>query len=67
MLDGKGELSEVDVLMKPYTLWCTITNNDGSLSWKNLKLWILVNDTKEYCFSIDSNNCKIKTISCLSY
>ena len=67
MLDGKGEFSEVDVLMQPYTLWCKITNNDGSLSWKNLKLWILVNDTKEYCFSVESNNCKIKTISCLSY
>lgn len=57
-------LKEANILMKPYTLWCTITNNDGSSSWKNLKLWILVNDNKEYCFSIESNNCKIKTIFC---
>ena len=55
--------TEANIFMKPYTLWCTITNKDNN-DWKNLKIWILVNDAKKYCFSIESNNCKIKTISC---
>ncbi|MCK9467549.1 MAG: type II secretion system GspH family protein [Candidatus Absconditabacterales bacterium] len=66
ILDEK-EVSDANIYMKPYTLGCIIKEKEeeGSGDSKNFKISILVNDAKEYCFSIASNNCKIKTISCL--
>lgn len=52
-------VASANVFMKPYTLWCTI-DNDAEL----LEIGILVNDTKQYCFKIDADVCRIRNVSC---
>lgn len=57
-IDGV-DVKYVDVSMIPYYLWCLI--GDG---WDELNIWIFVNNSKQYCFSIQSDNCRIRHVSC---
>ncbi len=57
-----GESTDMlDIVMSPYVLWCTI--ND-SLESSLAKISILVNKSKSYCFEINSDNCRIQSVSC---
>ncbi len=53
------ESSSASVLMTPYSLWCVIGGN-----WGELNIWVLVNNSKQYCFSIQSDNCRMRNVSC---
>ena len=57
-IDGKN-IESSNITMVPYTLWCLIENG-----WSELKIWILINNSKQYCFSIQSDNCRMRNVSC---
>jgi prepilin-type N-terminal cleavage/methylation domain-containing protein len=57
-LDGE-DVSAAKVVMRPYKLWCDI--EDGQ---KSLEIGLLVNNSRQYCFKIDSDVCRIRKISC---
>ena len=56
MLDS-GEINNVELNLKPYTIWCDMINNEQT--WTILKFDILVDGQKSYCFTIKSDTCKL--------
>ena len=53
------DIKSASVIMTPYSLWCMIGND-----WNELNIWVLVNNSKQYCFSIQSDNCRMRNVSC---
>ncbi len=53
------KVNYLSVSLVPYSLEC-------SINWKNLnaEIEILANNSKNYCFGLQSDNCRIKNISC---
>ena len=58
-LDGNS-MDDVILSFSPYILWCKIDWLDD----KVLEIDLFVNDSKNYCFEINSDNCRISTIMC---
>jgi len=53
-------VSNLNISMVPYVLGCYIQNESGA----SAEIGILVNDSKEYCFSINSDICRMISVSC---
>lgn len=53
-------VSNLNISMTPYVLWCTIQDQNSA----EAELGILVNNSKQYCFKINSDICRIVSISC---
>lgn len=54
------EVENIEIEMIPYNLWCKISWSDTS----EATISTFVNSSKKYCFSIDSENCRLNSISC---
>jgi len=53
-------VSNINVSMTPYILGCSIQGGSNSFAEIN----ILVNNAKEYCFRINSDICRMISVSC---
>ena len=54
------EVDGINILLEPYILGCEINWSDASLA----KIDLLVNHSKNYCFEIKSDSCRISSFSC---
>jgi len=58
-LDWK-DIDSLSVVMKPHVLGCKINREEDTKA----SISILVNNSKKYCFQINSDNCRIFSVSC---
>lgn len=54
------DVDSINVSLEPYILGCKINWSDISI----VKIDLLVNQSKNYCFKINSDSCRISSISC---
>lgn len=58
-LDWK-DVDSLNIVMEPHVLGCKINEKEDIRAW----ISILVNRSKNYCFEINSDTCRISSISC---
>ena len=53
-------VSKLNISMEPYIIGCHIQSGSDSFA----EMTILVNNAKEYCFKINSDICRMISVSC---
>ncbi len=57
------DITKLSISFVPYVFWCKINWLDTQ-DTQIVKIDILVNNSKNYCFEINSDNCRIQKIVC---